>query len=93
LKVQLGTATRFDEEIPIVSMYPNSVSNELKINMGSFNETVTATVTDMYGRKIETKTFSNVSIINTSRFAPGVYLITIIDKNGMMIKQNKIVKE
>ncbi len=93
LKVQLGTATRIDPDMPIVSMYPNPVKNELKINMGSLNETVTATVTDMYGRRIETKIFANVSTINTSRFAPGVYLVTIIDKNGVLIKQNKIVKE
>jgi hypothetical protein len=93
LKVQLGTATRPDTEVPVATMYPNPVRTELRINMGAYHETVTAVVTDMYGRKVDAKTFATASTINTSRFAPGVYLVTITDKKGTLIKQDKIVKE
>ena len=96
LKVQLGTATRGVTETlkaPIVSIYPNPVSNMLKINMGGYSEPVTLTVTDMFGRRMLNKTFSGGSNISTGKFAAGVYLVTIIDKNGVVIKQDKIVKE
>ncbi|MDB5247197.1 MAG: peptidase domain protein [Segetibacter sp.] len=96
LKVQLGTATRGGAEaakVPIVSIYPNPVRGELKVNMGSNSETVSVTVTDMYGRRMMNKTFTGVTTLSTSKFAAGVYMITITDKHGAIIKQDKIVKE
>jgi hypothetical protein len=96
LRVQLGTATRQAEETPkagIVSIYPNPVRNELKVNMGGYSETVSVTVTDMYGRRMMNKTFANASSISTSKLASGVYMVTITDKKGTVIKQDKIVKE
>ncbi len=96
LKVQLGSATRGVTETlkaPIVSIYPNPVGNELKINMGGYSEPVTLMVTDMFGRRLLNKTFSGGSNISTGKFAAGVYMLTIADKNGTIIKQDKIVKE
>ncbi len=96
LKVQLGSATRGETEASktaIVSIYPNPVLNELKINMGGNNEPVTLMVTDMFGRRMLNKTFNGGSNISTGKFAAGVYLVTITDKNGAIIKQDKIVKE
>jgi len=94
LKVQLGTATRAEDvKAPVVSMYPNPVRNELKINMGSFTETVQVNVTDMYGRMITTKSFTSATSINTTKLAAGTYLVTVTGKNGMIIKQDKIVKQ
>jgi hypothetical protein len=94
LKVQLGTASK--EEItrsPKISMYPNPVRSELKIDMGRYTDPVSVTVTDMYGRRILMNTFSGASTLNTGRFAKGVYLVTITGKEGEIIKQEKIVKE
>jgi hypothetical protein len=96
LKVQLGTATRTEPAITrtgIVSIYPNPVSSELKINMGGYNEPVSVSVTDLYGRRILTKTLTNTATLNTSKLTQGVYLVTITNKNGEIIKKDKIVKE
>jgi Metallo-peptidase family M12B Reprolysin-like/Secretion system C-terminal sorting domain/Bacterial pre-peptidase C-terminal domain/Fibronectin type III domain len=96
LRVQRGTATRLAEETPktdIVSIYPNPVGSELKVNMGGYSEQVSVTVTDMYGRRMLNKTFANASSISTSKLASGVYMVTITDKKGNVIKQDKIVKE
>jgi Metallo-peptidase family M12B Reprolysin-like/Secretion system C-terminal sorting domain/Fibronectin type III domain/Bacterial pre-peptidase C-terminal domain len=97
LRVQLGTASRFSDEFTtqadVVSIYPNPVRNELKVNMGVNNETVSVTVTDMYGRRMLNRTFANAANISTSRLAAGVYLVTITDQKGNVIKQDKIVKE
>ena len=95
LKVQLGTATRSSaaDINNVISIYPNPVHNQLKISIGSYKETVSAAITDMYGRRIMNKTFTGASTINTNALAAGVYMITIRDKNGVIIKQEKIVKE
>ncbi len=96
LKVQLGTATRSEyitNVAPKVSIYPNPVRNEANINMGGYTEPVSVTVTDMFGRKMVVKTFTGASTIITIKMAAGVYLITITNKAGVIMKQEKIVKE
>ena len=96
LKVQLGTATRFAPEVAnaeLVSIYPNPVRNELKVNMGGYTEPVSVMVTDIFGRRVMNKTFAITSNINTNKLAAGIYFVSILDKNGTVIKKDKIVKE
>jgi hypothetical protein len=97
LRVQLGTASRVVEPVTpkadVVSIYPNPVRNELKLNMGTYTEPVNVTVTDMYGRRMATKTFANAASLSTAKMASGVYLVTITDQKGTVIKQDKITKE
>ncbi len=95
LKVQLGTASRGEEitKAGTISIYPNPVGSELKVNMGSYAEPVSVSVSDMYGRRLIGKTFASTSTIATGKLAAGVYMVTITDKNGVIIKQDKIVKE
>ena len=96
LKVQLGTATRKDyitSATPKVSIYPNPVHTEFKIDMGGYAETVYVALTDMVGRKLLTKSFASTTSVATNGITPGVYLVTITDKNGNVIKQERIIKE
>ena len=76
-----------------ISVYPNPVKNELRVNMGNYANTVSVLVTDMHGSKVTSKTFSGSASINMSRMASGVYMVIIRDKNGDIIKQNRIVKD
>jgi hypothetical protein len=95
LKVQLGTASRGEEitKAPSVSIYPNPIRSDFKIDMGGYAEPVSLIVTDMYGRRMMNKNFTTASTISTNKMAAGVYMITITDKNGAILKQDKIVKE
>lgn len=99
LRIQLGTASRGNTKESVVtkagkvSIYPNPVGNQFIVNMGSYAEPVSVSVTDMFGRRVMNKVFSNVSSMNTSKLSAGVYMVTVLDKNGATIKQNKIVKE
>ena len=61
--------------------------------MGGYADDVTMSVTDIYGRRILNQKFSGVSNLNTGSLSSGVYMVTIADKNGKIIKQDKIVKE
>jgi hypothetical protein len=74
-------------------MYPNPVRSQLKIDMGGSAEPVSITVTDMYGRRVANSNVAGASTINTANFAPGVYMVTVTGKNGVVMKQEKIVKE
>ena len=94
LKVQLGTATRGEfTKALVVSVYPNPVEAEFKVDMGGYAEPVSLVVTDMFGRKMMAKNFTGSSSINAGNFAAGVYMLTITDKNGVTISQQKIIKE
>lgn len=96
VRVALGTATRYVPELAnaeLVSIYPNPVRSELKVNMGGYIEPVTVIVTDMFGRRLMNKTFASSSNINTNKLAAGIYFVSILDKNGTVIKKEKIVKE
>lgn len=95
LKVQLGTAARTDVILTAsndISIYPNPVYNELKINMGKNNETVNASITDMFGRRLVTKVFASNTVISTSGLKPGVYLVSVTDKDGKLLQKDKIIK-
>ena len=95
LKVALGTASRSTIEVAkaSISIYPNPVHSELKINMGNYADPVSVTVTDMYGNRVAGKTFAGASGVATDKLAAGIYMVIIRDKNGVVIKQEKIVKE
>ena len=95
LKVALGTASRSTIEVAkaSISIYPNPVHSELKINMGNYSDPVSVTVMDMYGNRVAGKTFAGASGVATDKLAAGIYMVIIRDKNGVVIKQEKIVKE
>jgi hypothetical protein len=96
LNVQTGTASRSIVEVPkatIVSIYPNPVHTEMKITTGTYTEVATVAITDMFGRRMLNQNFTGSASISTAKLAAGVYMITITDKNGVILKQDKIVKE
>ncbi len=98
LRVQLGTASRNSARTAMVkgdmvALYPNPVTNELKVNMSNIVEPVTVVLTDMFGRRIIQKNVSGTSSINTSKLTTGIYMVTMTDKNGVVVKQDKIVKD
>lgn len=95
LKVATGTSSRgtVDFAKASVSVYPNPVGNALTISMGSYTGKVTATLTDMYGKPVAVASFAGTTTVNTARFAVGVYMVVIRDKNGVIVKQDRVVKE
>ncbi len=98
LRVATGTASRIADETltalkGAASIYPNPVHNELTISMGNYTDPVSVTVTDMHGSKVLSQTFAGTSRFNTSRLTVGIYMVIIRDKNGAVVKQEKIIKE
>lgn len=96
LKVQLGTATKGVTSIskePVVQVYPNPTKGTFKVDMGGYTETVTLVLTDMYGRRMLNQAFNSSTTVNTDKMATGVYMVTIVNKQGTIIKQDKLVKE
>ena len=96
LKLALGTASRISPDAITVkdnfAIYPNPVNEMLKVTSG-LNETVTINIVDMYGKKVASKTATSAATFDMSSLSSGVYLVTIFNKNGKIIKQEKVVKQ
>jgi carboxypeptidase T len=79
--------------------YPNPVNNELKIRLdGSITERITIQITDMQGRIVYTYLSQNTAAggeikINISRFAPGVYLASMLNGRKQVLAVQKIIKQ
>ena len=70
-----------------ISIYPNPVHTTL--NVATVTE-VDAEIKDIRGRSIISA--KNVSNIDVSDLAPGVYFISLTDKNGVLLLREKITK-
>ncbi len=70
-----------------IKLYPNPVTNYLYI---SAPVPVSFTIRDMQGRAITGGT--NTERVNMESFAPGVYIISITDEAGAILKVDKLIK-
>jgi hypothetical protein len=95
LKVQLGTASRDDGNLVNgISLYPNPVTNILNVKLGNIADKATIRVYDMNGRVlIDQLANSGINKVNTARLSSGLYFVKVIESNGNMIYNQKIVKQ
>ncbi len=92
LRVALGTASRLAEPQPgVISIYPNPVTNELNVNTNG--DAMTVNVFDMYGKRVLSKQANGAVRLSTEKLSKGVYLVTVTDQKGQVVKQDKVVKE
>lgn len=77
-------------EMPLVSIFPNPVTDELHIN-SIYNRSYTFYMSDIIGKiVIESKKHTSFSVVNFSDFAKGAYVLTII--SGDIKQQIKVIK-
>jgi hypothetical protein len=82
---RVGVGTLAENE---VSIYPNPATDKVLINS---SVKVTAVVSDIAGRKqVEQE---DAKEINVAPLAPGVYIVTLYDRDGVMIAREKLVKQ
>ena len=64
-----------------VEVYPNPVKDELTVSVkGRNNSSATINIVDMAGKTVQTDVISqDKTLINTSRLAPGMYLLKYVD--------------
>ena len=75
----------------IIKVFPNPVSNELIIEIEGNNETVNFDILNAIGQVVFKGNLINKTTVQTSNFAPGVYLIKL--ENGKTFEFKKIIKE
>ncbi len=73
------------------SVTPNPFREGLWVNMKD-NDVYTIVLSDLQGRKLLEKQFSNATEIDTEMFANGVYFYNISDKKGTKSAMGKLVK-
>src|ERR1035437_2750803 len=74
-----------------IKIYPNPVSNELIIEIEGNNGKVNFEILNLIGQVVFKGTTTEKTVVQTSSFAPGVYVIKL--ENGKTFEFKKIVKE
>ncbi len=87
-EVSLGFSNNLNEE-KTVTIYPNPVIDILHIDTAYQFDFIN--ITNIFGQTVY-KNKRNITQINVSNFASGLYILKIIDKNGSEIKQKFIIK-
>jgi hypothetical protein len=72
-------------------LYPNPVTETLTVTV-SDNSLFQLTLSDLTGRKLLQKEFSNIATINTEQFTNGLYIYELRNKNGF-IASGKVIKQ
>jgi hypothetical protein len=75
----------------IFKVYPNPVTNELIIEMAGKGEKGNFEISNSTGQIVSKGTLSEKTVIQTSDFSQGVYVVKI--ENGDVIEFKKIVKQ
>jgi hypothetical protein len=71
-----------------IRIYPNPAKSKVYINAP---ERIHVTVTSIEGK--EMMMVKNASVINLDQLAKGIYFLRITDRNGILIKVEKLVKQ
>jgi len=74
-----------------IKVYPNPVSNELVIEIEGNNQKVNFDILNAIGQVVFKGNLVEKTTVQTSDFAPGVYLIKL--ENGKTFEFKKIIKE
>ncbi len=87
----LITAVEDDSESGII-VFPNPVVEDLQIQRKNGNKKLNAVLRDIYGRELHSTIINKpTSTIELSHFAPGIYILEIIEDDKKVISK-KIVK-
>jgi PKD repeat protein len=90
-QLSVGNQIKFDE-ISGIKLYPNPVSNELTIRLGSSLPGDNYTIYNLNGKKLKTDwILSEITTIDFSEYAPGVYFIAV-DSNKITFR-GKVIKK
>jgi hypothetical protein len=99
LKVQLGTAAKADDIVPVNSskqlftVYPNPVSDKLNINLTGYEGVSSISLIDVNGRTVAMQRTAQVNAqMNISKLAKGVYMVKVITAGGEVLNA-KVVKQ
>jgi hypothetical protein len=76
-----------------IKIFPNPVKDELRITINRITESVVIDVFDIYGRKMISRQATQSTRIDVGKLASGIYFVKVATKQGMVLYQEKIMKE
>ena len=89
--LNLYTGVENYKKTEAISIYPNPVSNELNIELKGNIEQVNFEIFNSIGQVVFKGSLVEKTTVQTSNFAPGVYIIKL--ENGKTFEFKKIIKE
>ena len=79
-----------------VNLYPNPASKELNVSLRNLNsfENVKVEMFNVLGKKMLSKEISSTNTsINISELNNGIYMLRIINNNGELLLNKKVLKQ
>ncbi len=75
-------------------LYPNPASSMLNVKMPKLSTGAAIRITDVYGKTLITKAVASTDVhINVSTLHNGLYILDVVDKNGVVINTSKFEKQ
>ena len=87
----INTGISYNQRNKSIKVYPNPVSNELTLEIEDNTKLIYFEILNSIGQVIFKGDLLNKTTVETSTFAPGVYLIKL--ENGQLLEFKKIIKE
>ena len=85
------SASELETDAPMVFVGPNPTSDALNIYLYK-NEQASVEVIDITGKLMMTQTINTHAEFDISKYANGIYTVTIKNKHGDVLKTSKVVK-
>ncbi len=97
LRMQTGTASRNSKIVgdtePLI-LYPNPAKQVLNISLEGYNKDRSIEISDLNGKRLILKRAVQDNLeLSIGSLAPGMYIISVTGKDGMVISRGKFVKE
>jgi hypothetical protein len=87
--VYLYAASIEETQVMQIKVYPNPATEVLHISSPIM---INASLLDLTGRVLQMQTSATEFSFNTSELAPGMYLLSLSDKKGKLLRVEKINK-
>ena len=85
------STSELNDAAPLVFVGPNPTSDALNIYLYN-NEKASVEIFDITGKSILKQNFETEAQFDISKYANGIYTVTVKDKSGEIIKSTKVVK-
>jgi hypothetical protein len=96
LKVQLGTATQQEINLPVamsVKIFPNPVQDKVNIYLLGDNSPKQMIMTDAHGKIIYKQAVTDmITTLDLQKLAAGLYIVKVVNTDGKVLFSEKVIK-
>jgi hypothetical protein len=82
-----------DNCTPVISFYPNPSSTDFTVSISGYDHNYQLTIFDQLGRPLRNEGVqSGINTISIANMPAGIYNVQLMDQNGVLLENGRIVK-